>query len=212
MRKEHPSAALRMQVEQKGDRVGRSLLLLSRSFANFFESSQTRKREAALLSFISGLMLHSKGGRRLCASSQALNFGFSSSRPTFRASYHVAHREAESRHLILKTRSSATISCFLRTQTSARSPPPQTRTYHGSSTAQQPQDDEKSQKIILSSLIQSLQNREVIAVVGAGVSAAVTRVNYIKMRLSFCDISPLNEECRGINMGRITAQSFGVLP
>ena len=163
-----------------------------------------------------GLMLHSKGGRRLCASSQALNFGFSSSssRSTLRAfaSYHVVHREAESRHLILKTRSSATISCFLRTQTSARSPPPQTRTYHGSSTAQQPQDDEKSQKIILSSLIQSLQNREVIAVVGAGVSAAVTRVNYIKMRLSFCDISPLNEECRGINMGRITAQSFGVLP
>ena len=193
MRKEHPSAALRMQVEQKGDRVGRSLLLLSRSFANFFESSQTRKREAALLSFISGLMLHSKGGRRLCASSQALNFGFSSSRPTFRASYHVAHREAESRHLILKTRSSATISCFLRTHTSDRSPSPtpQARTYHGSSTAQQPQDDdEKSQKIILSSLIQSLQNREVIAVVGAGVSAAVTRVNCIKMRLSFCDFSP----------------------
>ena len=141
-----------------------------------------------------GLMLHSKGGRRLCASSQALNFGFSSSssRSTLRAfaSYHVVHREAESRHLILKTRSSATISCFLRTQTSARSPPPQTRTYHGSSTAQQPQDDEKSQKIILSSLIQSLQNREVIAVVGAGVSAAVTRVNCIKMRLSFCDFSP----------------------
>ena len=163
-----------------------------------------------------GLMLHSKGGRRLCASSQALNFGFSSSssRSTLRAfaSYHVVHREAESRHLILKTRSSATISCFLRTQTSARSPPPQTRTYHGSSTAQQPQDDEKSQKIILSSLIQSLQNREVIAVVGAGVSAAVTRVNYIKMRLSFCDISPLNEECGCINMGRTTAQSFGVLP
>ena len=166
-----------------------------------------------------GLMLHSKGGRRLCASSQALNFGFSSSssRSTLRAfaSYHVVHREAESRHLILKTRSSATISCFLRTHTSDRSPSPtpQARTYHGSSTAQQPQDDdEKSQKIILSSLIQSLQNREVIAVVGAGVSAAVTRVNYIKMRLSFCDISPLNEECRGINMGRITAQSFGVLP
>lgn len=56
----------------------------------------------------------------------------------------------------------------------------QRRTYHASSILRDLRYavDEKCQRIILSTLIQSLQNREVIAVVGAGVSAAVTKVAY----------------------------------